>query len=495
MVGAALLASTVRPGAAQSSSELVVAFPTDPQTLDPRTTSSSQAVSMLGHVYDQLVTTDEQGRLQPGLAERWELLGPQTIRFHLRRGVKFHNGEPFDAAAVKYSLESTVNPDFKSVQRFFLSAIDRVDVRDPYTADLVLKSPAARTVLRTLTYFGYMVPPALARSSGDRLTTAVGTGPYRFVEYRPGERLVVEQNRDYWGKAPGMPRIVFRVIAEPGTRVAAVERGEVDIAYAFPIDQAARFRDHASVSILSRPTIRVAIVNFRVDRKPVDDVRVRQAVAMALNRSEINAKLLGGLGRVANTILGPEVFGYAAGVSTPAYDPERAKRLLAEAGVAGATIRLGLSNGRFVNDRQIGEVVQATLEELGLRTEVEAPEYGALLREANSPTGKYDVIVWSWATNTLDADFTMTGAFHDKLAGAYTQYRNREVSELIDQARATIDDRQAMDLYRRVQEILLRDLPWVPLVFVPDVIGMNKRVQNFHLRADETVFFKTVTRR
>jgi ABC-type transport system substrate-binding protein len=89
----------------------------------------------------------------------------------------------------------------------------------------------------------------------------------------------------------------------------------------------------------------------------------------------------------------------------------------------------------------------------------------------------------------------MTGAFHDKLAGAYTQYRNREVSELIDQARATIDDRQAMDLYRRVQEILLRDLPWVPLVFVPDVIGMNKRVQNFHLRADETVFFKTVTRR
>jgi peptide/nickel transport system substrate-binding protein len=492
---AVLVALIPQRGAAQGGPELVVAFPTDPQTLDARATASSQAVSMLGHIYDQLVTSDEQGKLQPGLAERWEIRDPQTIRFHLRRGVKFHNGEPFDGAAVKYSLESTVSPDFKSVQRFFLGPIERVEVRDPFTVDLVLKSPAARTVLRALTYFGYMVPPVLARSTGDRLTTAVGTGPYRLVEYRPGERLVVERNRDYWGKPPGMPRIVFRVIGEAGTRVAALERGEVDIAYSFPVDQMARFRDHPTVSIVSRPTIRVAIVNFRVDRKPVDDVRVRQAIAMSLNRAEINAKLLGGLGRVANTILGPEVFGYAAEVAAPAYDLARAKRLLAEAGHAGATVRLGISSGRFVNDRQIGELVAATLEELGLRTEIEAPEYGALLREVNSPTGKYDVIVWSWATNTLDAYFTMTGAFHDKLAGAYTAYKNREVSDLIDQARATVDDRQAIELYRRVQVALLRDLPWAPLVFVPDVIGVNKRVQDFQLRADETVFFKAVTRK
>jgi peptide/nickel transport system substrate-binding protein len=183
-IGAGTLAAR-----AQGGPELVVGFTVDPQTLDPRATASSQAVSLLGHVYEQLLTTDEQGRFRPGLAERWEVRDPRTIRFHLRRGVKFHNGEPFDASAVKYSIESTISPEFKSVQRFFLGAVERVDVVGPHTADLVLKSPAARAVLRTLTYFGYMVPPALAKSSGDRLTSAVGTGPYRVVDYRPGERV------------------------------------------------------------------------------------------------------------------------------------------------------------------------------------------------------------------------------------------------------------------------------------------------------------------
>jgi peptide/nickel transport system substrate-binding protein len=139
--------------------------------------------------------------------------------------------------------------------------------------------------------------------------------------------------------------------------------------------------------------------------------------------------------------------------------------------------------------------VAAALEDVGVRVELDAPEYGALLREVNSANNKYDAVVWSWATNTLDADFTLTGAFHDRLAGAYTAYKNPEVSELIDRARATTDERQSLDLYQKIQELLLRDLPWVPIVFVPDVIGVSKRVHDLRLRADETISFLTVTKR
>jgi peptide/nickel transport system substrate-binding protein len=456
---------------------------------------STQGGSLLSHIYEPLLDTDSRGNLQPRLAERWQILSPTTIRFFLRKGVTFHNGEPFDAEAVKYSIETRRGPDAKTPQRSFFAEVDRVDIVDPHTVDVKLRSASARVVLRNLAYYyGMIVPPRFAQQSADRFVTAVGTGPYRFVEYRPGERLVVERHAGYWGKAPGVARIIFRVIPEPGTRVAALERGEIDVAYNLPIDQVARLRSNDTLRIVSRPTVRMVYLGFRVDRKPLDDPRVRQAMAMTVNAGEINTQLLGGLGRLADGIVAPEVFGHATATSRPAYDPGRARQLLAEAGQSNLTLRMGLSNGRFVNDRQIGEAIGAYLEQAGVRVELDAPEFGAFFREISSPTSKYDAYVISWGTNTLDADFTMSAVFHEKFS-TYTMYRNKDVSALIDQARGTVDEREARTLYQRIQETLMRDLPWIPLILVPDVVGVRRSVEGLELRADELVFFWGVTPR
>jgi ABC-type transport system substrate-binding protein len=472
----------------QPSRELTVAFTVDVQTLDPRMVFTTQGGSLLSHIYETLVITDADGALKPRLAERWTVVNPTTIRFHLRKGVKFHNGEPFDGDAVKYSIE-TRGKDSKTPQRSFFAAVDRVDVVDPHTVDLKLNAPATRVVLRNLAYYyGMIVPPKFAQQSGDRFATAVGTGPYRLVEYRPGERLVVERHPGYWGKPGATERIVFRVIAEPGTRVASLERGEVDVAYNLPIDQVARLRGSTAIRIASRPTVRMVYLGFRVDRKPLDDPRVRQALAMLVNASEINTQLLGGLGRIADGFVAPEVFGHAKPSGRPAFDVARARALLTEAGAANTTLRLGISNGRFLNDRQIGETISAYFEQAGLRVELDAPEFGAFFREISQPGSKYDAYVISWGTNTLDADFTMSALFHEKFS-TYNMYRNKDVSSLIDQARAAVSEKDATTLYQRIQETLMRDLPWAPVALVPDVVGVQRGVDGLQLRADELIFF------
>ncbi len=480
------------PAVAQEPPGLVVAFTVDVQTLDPRAVFTTQGGSMLGHIYEGLVGTDELGRLQPRLAERWEILNPTTIRFHLRKNVKFHNGEAFDAEAVKYSIESRIRPDSRSPQRPFLSAIERVDILNPTTVDVKLTVPAARVVVRNLAYYyGLIVAPRFAQQNADRFTSAVGTGPYRFVEYRPGERLVVERNAAYWGKAPASARITFRIVPEAGTRVAALERGEVDISYNLPIDQVARLRAVEALRVMSRPTVREVYLGFRTDRKPLDDVRVRHALAMLVNPAELNTQLLGGMGRVAEGFVAPEVFGYAKAANRPGYDPARAKELLAQAGQSSFTLRMGISNGRFAADRQIGEAIAAYIEQAGIRVELDAPEFGTFFREIAQPTSKYDAYVLSWATNSLDADFTMTPVFHEKFS-QFTMYKNKPVSELIERARATPNEKEALPLYQQIQDQLMREVPWVPLLLVPDVVGARREVEGLQLRADEQLFFSGV---
>ena len=491
--GLALPARSARPAWAAGSAQedLVVAFTVDIQSLDGRLVFSTDGVSMTNHVYEPLITFDVKGNLQPKLAERWTFPDPRTIRFGLRRNVKFHNGEPFDAQAVKYTLESIVAPGSPSPQRSFLDLIDHVDVVDPLTADVKLKNPGARSILRTLTYWGRIMPPRFSADSGAHFSQAIGTGPYKMAEYHPGERFVVERNPQYWGPPPQAPRIVFRIIPEDGTRVAALERGEIDIAMSYPIDQIPNLRRNASLTFEAKPTVRIAVVGFKVDRPPLNDVRVRRALAMVINRAQINEQLLGGFGRVANGLLTPEIFGYSSASQPPAYDPAQGQRLLASSGHEGFRMQLGISNARFISDRAIGETVGAYFGEAGVQVALDAPEFGTFIREVFKSDSKYDAYLLSWATNTLDADFGLTTPF-DQRIDTLTNYKNPEVSQLLADARATVDEKQAVSLYQRVQAILMSDLPWIPIVQVPVVVGMSRRVRGVQLRPDELIFFWNV---
>jgi len=472
---------------AQTGDTLTVGFTADLESLDPRFLFNTQSISVMMNVYEPLVTYDAQGHLKPDLAESYEILTPTTIRFHLRSGVKFSNGEPFDAAAVKYTIESITGPGARSPQRAFLAAVDHVNVVNPLTADLVLKQPAARSTLRTLTYWGEIMPPKFSEQMGDKFTAAAGTGPFRLVEWRPGERVVLEARPDYWGQKPSLRRLVFRIIPEAGTRTAALESGDIAFAYNFPIDQIRRIGSNPNITVLSRPTVRLVYVAFRVDRTPLGDPRVRRAIALGIDRDAINRTLLDYRGRIANTVIAPAVFGYDKDLKLLPYNPGEARRLLTEAGIhAGTPLSFGSVNGRVVQDLQVGQVVAAYLQALGFTVKFDAPEFGTFSRETFKADSKYDLYLISWSTNSLEADFTMTPNFHESYS-TRTMYRNHEVSQLIDEARATVDDAKASQLYAQIQERVMQDLPWVPLYYNPDVVAMSKRIRNFSLRPDELI--------
>lgn len=197
--------------------EMVVAFGNDPFSCDPRMVFTAPGESLIQHVYETLVGQDENGNIVPKLALSWCQVSPTVLEFKLRPNVKFHNGELFTGESVKYTLESMVAPDTKSPKRAFLAEIDHVKIVDNLTVQLVTKRPT-RALLRTLTYYGAIMPAKASRELGDKMaSTAYGTGPYRVVEYVPGQRFVIQAADAYWGSAPKIKKITYRIVPEDGT--------------------------------------------------------------------------------------------------------------------------------------------------------------------------------------------------------------------------------------------------------------------------------------
>lgn len=365
--GMASGALTARPTRASASSgELVVAMSSDPGHLDPRVEAGVPGWAMFQHIFDGFVWRNERTEPIPCLVTKWEQVSPTTLRWTLRRGVKFHNGEDFTAESVKLTLEQIGAPASRHPSRPRLQSIREIKIQDAYTVDLVSERPN-RPLLRNTTSIHGMSPKAF-RELGDKFgTNPVGTGPFKFVEYRPGQHLIVEANPAYWGKKPAFQRIRYRFIPENGTRMASLEAGEVMLVNNVPPDQLPRLKANPSLRVVVSPTYRVMFVGLRCDRAPFSDKRVRQALNYAIDREALTKGVMGGLAPISRAPLPDGIFGFNPSLPPYRYDPARAKKLLNEAGAAGATLNLGVPVGRYLLDKQVGEAVAGFLGKRGSR--------------------------------------------------------------------------------------------------------------------------------
>jgi peptide/nickel transport system substrate-binding protein len=468
---------------------LKVGIAQEPGTLDPRSVRGDPARSFIFHIIQPLVQNDDDGEMYGVLAESWETIDNLHLRFHLREGIEFHNGEPFTAEAVKYTIETILDPTTDFVQtREWLRAVDSVTIEDDYTAVLNLNQPW-RPTLSNLVLIG-IVPPKAAAELGERFgTNPIGTGPYKFVEYVPGSHVKAEVNQDYWGEPPEPQSITYRILSENATRLAALESGEVDLIDNLPPDAVERIADNPDLKVLAGPTNRLMHVKMRGNREPLSDVRVRQAANYAIDKESIVENIFGGETAVAKSCYHPSIPCFDP-QDPYTFDPDRAKELLSEAGYSdGVPILFSYTTGRYLMDKQVGEAITAMLQDVGFEVEVEAGDYSVV--RPKSREGTFDAFQMGWAAASLDPDYVVAPFLPDVDNFGYA---HQELADMIQEASQVFDMDEACTMYEEIQEMIWEDAPWIFLHYVPAFFGASKDLQGFTVRSDSWYFFWDVTK-
>jgi peptide/nickel transport system substrate-binding protein len=421
-------------------------------------------------------------QLEGNLAESWRLLNDTTWQFKLRRNVKFHNGEAFDAAAVKFSVERMLNPQQAAPGRTSIATIDRVEIIDPFTVNIITKTPFPLLPVRMSPgHCGTVgiLPPKYLAQVGDPgfAVKPVGTGPYKFVEWVKDERLVLEANKDYHRGAPAIDRLVFRPIPELTTRVAALLSGQADLVSDVPPDQVAKVKAsgvaRAEVSTLGGFVIMMKITNHLMPG-PWQDVRVRKAMNHAIDMPTIIKTVLEGYGDILGVPLEKEAFGFNPNIKWYAYDPERAKTLLREAGHPnGFELTLHVPNRRYMNDIEVVQAMAQMLGKVGIKAKVEVGEQSVYTTKwRQRQLLPVYMVAWGGA-GIFDGDL-LVNSLHSKSALAI--HKNEALDKILEEAQGSNDPEKRKALYFKAQEIVYEDAPIITAYQQAHIFGISNRL-------------------
>jgi peptide/nickel transport system substrate-binding protein len=464
---------------------LVVAQGFDPRCLSPLFGTAQQDKNVSGQVVERLVqfSPDSLGFL-PELAIRWEKTAPDNLRVHLRRGVRFTNGEEFNAQSAKYSLDQMLRAPSLA---FFVSALRAVEATDYYTVDVKAKGPTSeRLMLTALAMGSFQYPPQYTEQVGllrGFCQRPVGTGPYKFVEWIKDDRVVFEANADYWGGVPRLKRLVFRPIPEGAARVAALQAGDIDLAVAVPLDAWDRVAGDQNLTAHSIRGMRVfGLMLAQKWEGPLQNKKVRQAVQHAIDVDGIVRTVLKGRARkVVGQPMTPEYFGYQQDLKGTAYDPDRAKKMLAEAGFAsGFQVTFKYPNGRYPQDKEISEVIASQLLKVGIRTQQVVMEPGEFLTQL-SQLGLRDMFFFG-TLPPPDAHFMYTQYVCNF---RYAYWCRPEFDQLMARATASADDKERLKLYREMALLFQDDPPLVNLFSPSDLYATARSVAGWRPYKDQ----------
>ena len=454
--------------------DLVIAIGAEPENLDPLKMMSAPAATVAEHMVENLIYLAEDGTLKPALAESWEPAEDGLSWFlNLRQGVSFHDGNPFNAEAVKYNLDRFMaKGDFEggdaAVFAFLLGRVTEVEVVDEYTVQIHLDdifAPIASHLSHS--FIGMHSPASLeALATGDFVEAPIGTGPFKYVSWNRGEQFYMEKNADYWGGAPTLDSVTFKFVPEAGSRVIMLETGEAHAIMAVPPTEIDRLEAEAGIDVVFQNSVRVIYIGFNLEEDLFKDVRIRQALNYAINKEAIIQTIFQGVGEPSSAPIVPAIFGYTQ-AGPYEYDLERAKDLLAQAGYAdGFDLELFHPTGRYSQDSTVIEAVQAMLADVGVNASLTTYDWGTYLDTVIVPPdqAEHDAYMLGWGTVTLDADYGLYALFHSSQwppANNVSYYANSEVDALLDEARVTPDRSVREGLYREAIEIIWDDAPWI----------------------------------
>ena len=475
-----------RPDGAPSRSRLVVAQGADLAGLHPLLETGLVEASAYGNLYDPLVTHDSDGRLAPALAESWERRDDRSWVFRLRTGVTFHDGEPFDAAGVRFTIEKLLDPASSSPIRAQLETIDHVETPDARTAVIVTKQPFA-PLLAELTQL-MMIPPAYTDRVGFGALAEQpnGTGPYRLAERVRDEHIVLERYDGYWRGTPSVRTLELRPTPETATRMAVIRTGQADLAVNVPPDQTSML-EHEGLRVVGRPGVQALYVRLHSHKPPLDDVRVRRAIVHAVDVDQIIVSLYGGRARRISGPYPPEVFGYDAAAPLPSYDPELSRSLLRKAGIAdGTEIIFEGPRGRYPKDDQVALAVAGFLERIGLRVQLRTLEWGAYLKRLQAGDGEH-LFLLAGTNRTFDPHFTIARLYGNGSVFGRHYYGNPRIDLMAAEAAAELDVERRARLYGHILATLRADVPALWLAQLDDLYAVRPGIA-WQPRADSLLW-------
>jgi peptide/nickel transport system substrate-binding protein len=476
--------------AAQPKDTLTVALVSHAPTLDPHMHFERVGVLVNINMFDSLLHKNTRLEYEPSLATSWKALNDTTWEFKLRRGVKFHNGDPVTAEDVKFSFERVLEPGKekkRSPQYGNIRAIKDIKIVDAETIQLVTDKPFP-LLLERLVFFA-IVPKKHIERVGDEAfasTAAVGTGPWKLVEWKRDQHIRLEAFDQHWRGKPPFKHLVIRAVPEIATQVAELKTGGVDLIRNVPADLVPDLKGHPQTYVSSAPILRVHYIELDMRVPPFDKKLVRQAANHAIDRQAIIQKLMAGLGQQVATTVQPPAFGFDPEVKPFPYDPKKAKALLAQAGYPNG-VDVTLHSG-FIEFRPVFEALCQMLTEIGIRTTPKmwdpGPAWNKFFQGEGKATHGY---YGGWGNySVFDADAVLHPLYHTEPGGWIGKWYTRVegLDRLIDEGRSTVDQARRKRTYSQIQHLIREEAPAIFLWTQYDTLGISKKVE-YAARGDE----------
>lgn len=483
---------------ASPSGTLVVANEDDLNSLDPAAGFGTHTIRTLSNVYESLIKQDDSGKIIPGLATSWEPSADGLeYTFKLRQNVKFQDGTPFNAEAVKISFDRALDPKHEfhygpyGFPNFFQPNIKIVNVVDPETVKFTLAKIDPVFIPNLLwSNFGIVSPEALKKYGKEFVFHGAGTGPFQIVEWNKGASVVTKAYKDYWDGAPKIESLIFKPVQEDAARLTQLQSGEIQVAAGISPQLMSAIEAVDSLKIVSGPGLHTWFTVMNTYEGPLKDVKVRQAINYAINRDDLVKNLLKGTADISNSFSYPNTWSYNSDSLIYSYDPEKAKQLLAEAGYAeGFTLKyiVPSSGSGMVAPTQIANVIQSDLSKIGVKVEITTQDWNTYLSTVQAglsqPSGTYDMAQFSWLGTADDpgayANFFLQGNSTPEKPNGFNigYYANPKVTELLSKAMETIDQSARAELYKEAQVLVAQDAPWLFMFHAKSILAMASNIE------------------
>lgn len=450
----------------------------NPDTLDPHKTSGTLTFQTLKSVYDTLVEPDQEGKIVPALAEKWQISADTlTWTFSLREGVVFHNGEQLTAQDVKATFERIQKEEIASPNANEFAVIKSIETPNDLTVVLNLSEPAAPLLATIASGWGAILPKSLIDSGHDFTAQPVGTGPYKLSEWVRDSKIVLDKNPDYWMKGlPKLDQVMLHIIPERSVQVQGLISGQIDVSYIIDEEDVPLLDGRPDVKIEKSLTALIMVMPMNCDNPVLSDLRVRQAINMAIDKQKILDVAYGG-GKVIGTFLDYSNAYYKDFTDLYPYNPEKAKALLAEAGVGSDTVLQMFLPQNYPPHVKAGEMYQEMLTKVGLNVKIKLVDWSTWISDVYR-AAKYDLTVIGH-TGKLDPHGTLTK--YGSKEGRYVRWDNPKALALINKAKITAGFENRKALYDQALELMAKEVPFVFLGSSYRRVGLRKNVTDFRM--------------
>lgn len=477
---ASLFGCGSKPDAADETKDtLIIAQGADPTSLDPYGTTDTPAIRVAECIFETLVTLDDDGNVAPCLAETWDIVDDTTYIFHLRQGVKFHNGEELKASDVAYSFAKIAESPHASSLR---ATIDFANSKatDDYTFEMKMTEPFGPI----LNHLGHAVMAIVNEKAyteaGDKVNEMpCGTGPFKFVNWYQDDRVELVAFDEYWGATAKIKNVTWRTIPEISSRSIEVEAGTIDVAIDIQTSELERLQDVPNVKTFREEKSSINFICMTNTREPFNNVKVRQAISMATNVQAICDVVYQGTGAVASAPMSAIVWAYNDQLPAHEYSIEKAKQLLVEAGYPDG-FKVTITCDQNQERLDTAEMMQSMLSEIGIEVEIASMERGAFIEKVIA--GELDMFSLGWASDTGDPDYALFASFHSSQwgeGGNMSFYSNPEVDRLLELGRSSTDQEVRKQAYLDAQAIIWDEVPCVFIQCPEDLYAYNADLQGF----------------